>query len=126
MAKRSEFRGVYPIGDTDTNELPIRKVGPAVAYYTRILGFSLLSKSDDRALLARDQARIGLAVNGRDPEQASCYFEVSDIEALRTELLALGIEPSELREEQYGGKRQRIFLAQEPFGVCFCFGQTLS
>jgi lactoylglutathione lyase len=126
MPKRIEFRGVYPIGDTDTNELPIRTVGPAVAYYTRILGFSLVSKSSDRALLARDLARIGLAVNGRDPEQASCYFEVSDIEALRKELSALGIEPSELREEQYGGKRQRIFFAQEPFGVCFCFGQTLS
>jgi catechol 2,3-dioxygenase-like lactoylglutathione lyase family enzyme len=126
MANLIEFRGVYPIGDTDTNELPIRTVGPAVAFYTRILGFSLVSKSNDRALLARDQARIGLAVNGRDPEQASCYFEVSDIVALRRELFAMGVEPSELRDEQYAGKRQRIFFAQEPFGVCFCFGQTLS
>jgi hypothetical protein len=118
------FRGVYPIGDTDVTALPIRAVGPAVAHYTHVLGFHLISKTNTTALLARDDARIGLAVNGKDPEQASCYFEVSDVEALHEELSARGIEPSPLRDEQHGSGRQRIFFAQEPFGVCFCFGQT--
>lgn len=126
MPAQVKFSGAYPIGETDTARLPIRAVGPAVGYYTRVLGFSLVSKTESTALLARDDARIGLAVNGGDPEEASCYFEVSDVEALRQELADKGIEPSALRDEQYGGKRQRIFFAQEPFGVCFCFGQTQS
>ncbi len=123
-AHLATFQGVYPIGDTDVTALPMRAVGPAVAFYTQVLGFHLVSKTNTTALLARDDARIGLAVNGKDPEKASCYFEVSDVEALHEELSAKGIEPSPLRDEQHGGGRQRIFFAQEPFGVCFCFGQT--
>jgi hypothetical protein len=125
MANPAKLNAVYPIGDTDIRALPIRAVGPAVGYYTHVLGFSLIEKTDSGAVLARGDARIGLAVNGKDPEQASCYFEVSDVDALHRELSGKGIEPSAMRDEQYGGKRQRIFFAQEPFGVCFCFGQTL-
>ena len=126
MPNSITLRGVYPIGDTDLAALPIRAVGPAVAYYTHVFGFRLISKTKTTALLGRDGVQIGLAINGKDPEQASCYFEVSDVEALREELSAKGIEPSPLRDEQHGGGRQRIFFAQEPFGVCFCFGQTVS
>jgi len=118
------FVAVYPIGDTDPQGLPVRDIGPAVAYYTHVLGFTLVEKTPARAVLARDGVRIGLAVNGRDPEQASCYFEVTDVAALHRELSDKGIEPSALREERHDSRPQRIFFAKEPFGVCFCFGQT--
>jgi hypothetical protein len=36
--------------------------------------------------LRRDGAVIGLAQNGPDPEQASVYFAVNDVAALRDEL----------------------------------------
>ncbi len=88
-----------------------------------MLGFSLVSKEGKTAILRRDEATIGLAVNGRDPEQASCYFAVGDVEALRRELEAKGIEPSPLRLDEHEGKRYRVFFAKEPYGVCFCFGQ---
>ena len=117
------FQRVSAIGDTDTNALPIRSLGPAIGYYTQVLGFSVVSKEKDRAVLQRDEVKIGLAVNGHDPEQASCYFGVSDVEALRRELEEKGIEPSPLRVDEYGGKKYRVFFAQEPYGVCFCFGQ---
>jgi lactoylglutathione lyase len=123
MSSRAVFKGVHPIGDTDTNALPVRSVGPAIGYYTQVLGFSVVSKEKERAVLQRDEATIGLAVNGKDPEQASCYFNVSDVEALRQELEEKGIEPSPLRVDDYGGKKYRVCFAQEPFGVCFCFGQ---
>jgi lactoylglutathione lyase len=125
MSSNAVFNKVSPIGDTDTDALPIRSVGPAIGYYTQVLGFSLVSKEKDRAVLQRDEAKIGLAVNGQDPLQASCYFSVSDVEALRAELEAKGIEPSPLRVDGYGGKKYRVFFAQEPFGVCFCFGQQV-
>jgi lactoylglutathione lyase len=125
MSDNVVFNGVHPIGDTDTNALPIRSVGPAIGYYTQVLGFSVVSKEKDRAVLQRDQVKIGLAVNGQDPEQASCYFGVSDVEALRWDLEAKGIEPSPLRVDDHGGKKYRVFFAQEPYGVCFCFGQQV-
>ncbi len=123
MSQQLFFSGVYPIGDTDTKALPVKELGPAIGYYTQVLGFSLTRKEGKTAVLRRDEVTIGLAVNGKDPEQASCYFAVGDVEALRRELEAKGIEPSPLRVDEHDGKRYRVFFAKEPYGVCFCFGQ---
>jgi len=123
MSQRAVFQGVYPIGETDTNALPVKEIGPAVGYYTQVLGFSLVGKEARTAVLKRDEAQIGLEVNGQDPEQASCYFAVSDVEALRRELEAKGIQPGDVRVQEHGGNRYRVFFAKEPYGVCFCFGQ---
>ena len=125
MADRLAFKSVHPIGDTDPNALPVKELGPAIGYYTQVLGFSLVSKGDGRAVLRRDDVEIGLAVNDQDPEQASCYFAVSDVEALRQELEAKGIEPSAIRVDEYGDKKYRVFFAKEPYGVCFCFGHPV-
>jgi lactoylglutathione lyase len=123
MSDALVFKGVFPIGDTDTNALPVNAIGPAIGYYTQVLGFTLVSKDQETAVLRRDEVQIGLARNGADPEQASCYFSVSDVDALRQELDGRGIEPSALRTDDHGGKRYRVFFAKEPYGVCFCFGQ---
>ncbi|MBI1929351.1 VOC family protein [Candidatus Poribacteria bacterium] len=123
MSNKAVFKGVYPIGDTDTHALPIRGIGPALGYYTQVLGFSVVSKDKKSAVLQRDSVKIGLAVNGANPEQASCYFDVSDVDALREELDAKGIEPSPIRVDEHEGKKYRVCFAQEPYGVCFCFGQ---
>lgn len=117
------FKGVYPIGDTDTQALPVKEIGLAVEYYTQVLGFSLIRKNRASVFLKRDDVQIGLAVNGQDPEQASCYFAVSDVEALRRELEAKGIAPGEIHVQEHGGQSYRVFFAKEPYGVCFCFGQ---
>jgi hypothetical protein len=123
MPEAVTFENVYPIGDTRTDALPVKELGPAIGYYTQVLGFSLVEKQGNRATLRRDGATIGLEVNTDDPEQASCYFAVRDVEALRAELEAKGIEPSPLRLDTHNGKQYRIFFAKEPYGVCFCFGQ---
>src|SRR4051812_18098002 len=119
------FHSVSPIGDTDVHAIPVRSLGPAIGYYTHVLGFSLVVKNEKSAVLARDGAEIVLEENDKDPEQASCYFAVSDVDALHSELNAKGIEPSAPRVDEYGGKRYRVFFAKEPYGVCFCFGQLI-
>jgi len=123
MADRVTFAGAFPIGDTDMQALPVRELGPAIGYYTQVLGFRVSQKTERTALLQRDAAQIGLAVNDADPEQASCYFAVNNVAALREELAAKGIEPSPIRPDQHGGRSMSIFFAKEPYGVCFCFGQ---
>ena len=30
------FRAVGPIGDTDTDALPVKEIGPAIGYYTPV------------------------------------------------------------------------------------------
>lgn len=116
------YTGVFPISG-DVSALPVRQIGPAVGYYTRVLGFALESRTETTATLRRDDAHLGLAVNGEDPEQVSVYFAVSDVEAARAELEAAGISPTTVRVDEHNGKKYRVFFAAEPFGVCFCFGQ---
>lgn len=123
MSTHVVFKGVYTIGSTDINALPVRGIGPAIGYYKQILGFAVVSKDKKSAVLQRDNVKIGLAVNGADPEQASCYFDVTDVEALRRELDEKDIEPSPIRLDEHQGNKYRVFFAQEPYGVCFCFGQ---
>lgn len=123
MSTTVEFHSVHPIGDTDTGALPVKDIGPAVGYYAHVLGFELVERQEGHATLRRDSAVIGLERNDRDPEQASCYFAVSDVEGLHQELTEKGIEPSAIETQEFGGRLYRVFFAKEPYGVCFCFGQ---
>lgn len=120
------FQSVSPIGDTDIKALPVCALGPAIAYYTQVLGFTLVVRTEKSAVLSRDSAEIVLEVNDKDPGDASCYFAVSDVDALHAEYTAKGIEPSAPRVDSYGGKQFRVFFAKEPYGVCFCFGQQIT
>jgi catechol 2,3-dioxygenase-like lactoylglutathione lyase family enzyme len=121
-----EFLSAYPIGGTDVHAIPTKDIGPAIGYYTRVLGFSVVSRTKESAVLQRGHAKIGLAKNGADPEQASCYFAVKGLDELYEELYGFGIEPSAIRVTEHEGKPQRIFFAKEPHGVCFCFGEKVS
>jgi hypothetical protein len=119
------FRAAGPIGDTDIDALPVKEIGPAVGYYTQCLGFTLVSKHGTTARLRRDDVEISLAVNGQDPEQASCWFSVGDVDALWREYEEKGIGPGVIDEQEYDGRPDRVFFAKEPHGVCFCFSQPL-
>jgi lactoylglutathione lyase len=125
MSQGVFFRAVGPIGDTDPGALPVKELGPSVGYYTQCLGFAVVAKGTTTARLKRDDVEIGLAVNGRDPEQASCWFSVGDVEALWREFEARGIGPGIIDEQTYDGKPYRVFFAKDPYGVCFCFTQPL-
>lgn len=123
MPERVPFKAVHPIGDTDTDALPVEEIGPAIGYDTQALCYSLISMDRATAVLIRDDARIGLAVNGRDPEQASCDFAISDVDASRRELDARGVEPGVIDVQEHEGNRYRVFFAREPYCDCFYFGQ---
>lgn len=124
-ARGAFFKSSGPIGETDVNAIPVREIGPAVGFYTSCLGFSQESKDAKTARLKRDDVEIGLAVNGLDPEQASCWFSVGDVDDLWREYEAKGISPGIIDKQEYGGKAMRVFFAKDPYGVCFCFTQPL-
>ena len=125
MPRTIFFKDVGPIGETDINALPVKEIGPAVGYYTQCLGFTLVSRDRTTAVLRRDDVQIGLAVNDQDPEQASCWFSVGDVDALWREYDARSIGPGMIDEQEYDGKRYRVFFAKGPYGVCFCFTHPL-
>ena len=122
----TQFKAVYPISDEDINALPVKEIGPAVAFYKAVLGFSVVSSDATTAVLRRDEAQIGLIrKEDHEPRQAgSCCFAISDLESLREELEASGGKPGVFGIDEWGGKKYRtFFLREDENGYCFCFSQ---
>jgi hypothetical protein len=124
-SQQPTFQAAYPIGATDITRLPVKTLGPALAFYTNVLAFDVKEQSERRATIQRGDAEIGLEVNDLDPEQASCYFAVTNIDAVYAELNAAKLQPSSIAVQTHDDVQYRVFFAQEPYGVCFCFGEPL-
>ena len=126
-----QFKAISPIGDGDTKAIPVIDIGPAIRFYTEVLGFSLVTKDVRSAVLGRDDVQIGLvAKTNHDPKRAgSFYFDVADVETLRREFEGKGGKPGATEIQEYEGKNYRLFFLREcdimefHDGYCFCFGQ---
>ena len=127
MSRAVVFKSVSGInGDMGVKPSPVRALEPHVAFYTGVLGFTLAGRDEQSAALKRDGVQIELvATPGHDPAAAgSCYFDVSDVEALRQEFLDGGATPGAIELQEYGGRRFRLFFLKEDYdNYCFCFGE---
>lgn len=120
------FKAVFPISNEDTNALPVKEIGAAIGFYETVMGFSVVTRNPASVTLKRDDVQIGLIQKeDHEPQQAgSCYFSVSDVESLRSEMDGKGGDLGELRIDKYEGKNYRVFFLREfDNGYCFCFGQ---
>ena len=127
MARAVVFKSVSGINCAMGREpSPVRALEPHVAFYTGVLGFTLARRGQQSAVLRRDGVQIELVVTpGHDPATSgSCYFDVSDVEALRQEFLDGGATPGAIELQEYGGRRFRLFFLKEDYdNYCFCFGE---
>jgi catechol 2,3-dioxygenase-like lactoylglutathione lyase family enzyme len=120
----AQFKAVCPVSNEDTDALPVKDIGRAIAFYETVLGFSAVSRDASTAVLTRDGVRIGLVHRGdHEPGQAgSLAFEVDDLEAMHREFQARGREPGEFGTDDWGGKQHRtFFLREQENGYCYCF-----
>lgn len=120
----AKLNAVSPVSNEDTKALPVMSLGPAVAYYESVLGFTTTSRNATTAVLIRDNAEIGLVVKGdHQPAKAgSLAFEVDDLDALHRELAERGGKPGEFDTEDWGGKQFRtFFMREDENGYCYCF-----
>jgi lactoylglutathione lyase len=120
----AQLQAVGPISDEDTNALPVQDIGPAVAFYEAVLGFSVISRDSSTAALTRDQVRIGLVRKAdHEPHQAGSFaFAVDDLDAMHRELQARGGNPGEFGIDEWGGRQYRtFFLREDENGYCYCF-----
>lgn len=121
-----QIRGVYPISGEDLTALPVRDIGPAVAFYRDVLGFTLARRDDRTAVLERGGATIGLVrkADHNPAEAGSCCFDVDDLDAARRELDGRGLDLGEIRTDEWGGRTYRVFFLREAEnGYCYCFSQ---
>lgn len=126
MSQTARYNAVFPIGESDPADLPVRDLEAALPFYQMAMGFTLTSRAEapcPSAVLVRDAVEIRLAQNGGDPEQASCYISVSDVDAAFQELWDRGVNPTEIRTDEHDGRRYRVFFVRAPDGLCYCLGQ---
>jgi len=115
----------------DKMNLPVHDLESAIPFYTTVLGFKLIDKTSTPlpyAELARDNVRMGLAVNGGDPGQEGCFFEVDQAETAFAEFKSNGLnkEISGMAIEKHGDTSWKVFYIVAPDGLCYCFGEKLS
>ena len=123
MQPAAQFLSIVPIGDTDPMDMPVADVHRAIAFYQEKLGFRVEALEGGAATLTRDNVRLRLAQNGRDPEQASCYIGVSDVDALHRELCERGAPVADtVADMEHGGRAYRVIWLRDPDGLCYCLG----
>ena len=124
------FKRAAPYKD-DVLNLPVANVAEAVPYYEKVMGFSVVSRSDEphvSAVLGRDGIQIGLAENGGDSTQEGAFFEVDDVEAAFAEMKANGFDKEEAgyRVDKHGDKLYRVFFIIAPDQLCYCVGEDVT
>jgi hypothetical protein len=123
-----QLTGVYPISGEDLTALPVKAIGPAVAFYQSALGFTVVSRDDTTATVQRDDARLGLVVKpDHNPGEAgSCAFGVTDLDAMYRELDGRGLDLGGIRTDEWGETKYRVFFLREAEnGYCYCFSQPV-
>jgi catechol 2,3-dioxygenase-like lactoylglutathione lyase family enzyme len=109
----------------DAMNLPVRDLAAALPFYETVLGFRVLSRTRDSAVLTRDQVQIRLAENGRDPSQDGCAFHVTDADGLFAEFQRNGLRKNEpaFTTEIRKGVPWKVFYVVAPDGLCYWFGE---
>ena len=126
-----QLKTISPIGDGDTNAVPVKSIDPAIDFYAKVLGFSLITKDPTSAVLKRDDVQIRLITKAdHDPATAGAFYcDVVAVETLHRELQGKGGKPGAVEIQEYEGKHYRLFFLREcdmmesHDGYCFCFGQ---
>ena len=122
---KSVFKRAAPYADDEMN-LPVSDVDAAIPFYENTLGFRVVTREatpTKRAILARDDVRIGLAENGGDSSQEGCFFEVSDIEAAFEEIKGTAPSEEDLEVQEMGRLPFRVFFVVAPDGLCYMLGE---
>jgi catechol 2,3-dioxygenase-like lactoylglutathione lyase family enzyme len=127
MSRTAVFNSVSGINcDMGAKPSPVRSLELHIDFYTKVLGFTLAKRDPQSVALKRDRVQIELVVQ---PDHApgtsgSCYFDVSDVEALHREYTDAGANPGTIEVQEYDGTKFRVFFVREDYdNYCFCFGQ---
>lgn len=121
------FEAAFPYAD-DVLALPVEDIEQASAWYRDAFGLIEVERRDQpvpTVILARDDVRIGFAVNGGDASNDGAAIRVTDIHRARQELEAKGIEIGNWRVDESDGQKLQVFFVIAPDGLCYYFHQPI-
>ena len=127
MSNEARFRKAHPF-QNDVLALPVTDLDAASRWYSSHFGMVEVERFDEpvpTVILERDGARIGFAVNGRDPSQDGAAVLVSNIEKVKTELESNGAKVGNWRVDERDGRKYQVFFVVAPDGLCYYFHEPI-
>jgi catechol 2,3-dioxygenase-like lactoylglutathione lyase family enzyme len=127
MSSAPQFKAAYPY-QKDVLALPVTDIDAAAQWYSEHFGMREVERRQQpvpTVILERDGTQIGFAMSGGDPEQDGAAVLVSNIQGMRDELEARGVQIGNWRIDERDGDRFQVFFAVAPDGLCYYFHEPL-
>lgn len=127
MPNQPKFEAAFPFQE-DVLALPVVDLDTTSDWYTQTFGMVEVERKDQpnpTVILERDNVQIGFAINGRDASQDGAAIRVSNIQGIKSELAAKGVEIGNWRVDERDGKRFQVFFVVAPDGLCYCFNEPI-
>lgn len=127
MSDKPEFLEAYPFQDSVLT-LPVTDLDATVAWYCNHFGMTEVERTQQpfpTVILERDNARIGFSINGGDASEDGAAILVRNIQAVREELEASGLESGNWRVDERDGQKLQVFFIVAPDELCYYFHEPL-
>ena len=129
MTNKPSFKSASPY-QVDVLALPVTDLDTAAEWYSKHFGMTEVERRDSphsAVILERDGVQIGFAINGGDASQEGASIRVNDLEGVKKQLEANGIDVGDFRIDEWDdGTRVRVFFVVAPDGLCFYFNEPIA
>lgn len=127
MSNQPKFEAAFPFQE-DVLALPVVDLDATADWYSQAFGMVEVERKDQpnpTVILERDNVKIGFAINGGDASQDGAAILVSNIQGIKSELEAKGVEIGNWRVDERDGKRFQVFFVVAPDGLCYYFNEPI-
>ena len=127
MSNQPKFEAAFPFQE-DVLALPVVDLDATSSWYAQAFGMAEVERKEQphpTIILERDDVKIGFAINGKDASQDGAAILVSNIQGIKSELEAKGVEIGNWRVDERDGKRFQVFFVVAPDGLCYCFHEPI-
>ena len=108
----------------DVLALPVKDIDQASDWYCKHFDMTEVARKDvpvPTVILERDGTQIGFAVNGGDASQDGAAIRVTQIEHLKSDFEAKGVNVGNWRVDERDGQEFQVFFVVAPDGLCYYF-----
>lgn len=119
------FQSASPYQD-DVLALPVVDLDVASDWYREHFGMTEVRRKETptpTVILERNGVQIGFAINGGDAANEGAAIRVTDLEGMKSELQANGVDVGDIRIDERDGKKLNVFFVVAPDGLCYYFNE---
>jgi catechol 2,3-dioxygenase-like lactoylglutathione lyase family enzyme len=127
MAETQEFKAAFPF-QQDVLALPVTSLDTASEWYSKYFGMVEVERQAapvSTVILERDGTKIGFAITGGDASQDGAAILVSNIQGMKAELEARGVQIGNWRVDERDGQKLQVFFVVAPDGLCYYFHEPI-